>query len=183
MKTPTFQYQKGDYVAMKQEAQKMSWTPEIGSSIEESCHQFMNNIKHLMDKHIPKSRRRQAWRSGQDYKQYTKGRNQAKWDCRKAQNEFEKKLAAESKNSPEAFYKYAQSKLKTRTGNAHLPREDGSLTTTDKQKADVLNIVFSSVFTRKDTNNMPDTFTSRTDSEKYRHKKYTRRCSEEAIQN
>ena len=59
-------------------------------------------------------------------------RNQAKWECRKAQKEFEKKLAKESKKNPIAFYKYAQSKLKTRTAIAHLAREDGSLTTTEK---------------------------------------------------
>jgi len=50
-KTPKFKYHKGDYVAMKQEAQSMSWTPEGELSIEEKWHQFMNNIKHLMDKH------------------------------------------------------------------------------------------------------------------------------------
>ena len=55
-KTPKFQYHKGDYVVMKQQAQSMSWTPEGESSIEEKWHQFMNNIKHLMDKHILKSR-------------------------------------------------------------------------------------------------------------------------------
>ena len=55
-KTPTFEHHKGDYVAMKQEAQTMSWTSEGESNIEEKWHQFMNNIKHLMDKHIPKSR-------------------------------------------------------------------------------------------------------------------------------
>jgi len=92
-------------------------------------------------------------------------RNQAKWECRKTQNNFEKKLAKESKKNPKSFYKYAQSKLKIRTGIAYLVQENGSLTTTDKQKADVLSNFFSSVFTREDTNNMPDTFTSRTDSE------------------
>ena len=92
-------------------------------------------------------------------------RNQAKCACRKAQKEFEKNLAKESKKHPIAFYKYAQSKLKTRTGIAHLAREDGSLTIIDKQKMDVLNNFFSSVFTGEDTNNMPDIFTSRTESE------------------
>ena len=93
---------------------------------------------------------------------------QAKWECCKAQKEFEKKLAKESKKNLKTFYKYAQSKLKTRTGIAHLAREDGSHTTTDKQKADILK-KFSSVFTREDRNNMPDTFTSHT---RYIHKPY-----------
>ena len=79
-------------------------------------------------------------RSGQDYKQYTKARNQAKWEYRKEQKE--KKLSKESKKNPKAFYEYAQSKLKTRAGIAHLAREDGTPTTTDKQKAGVLNNFF-----------------------------------------
>jgi len=49
-KTPKFQYLKGDYVAMKQEAQSVSWNPEGKLSIKEKWHHFMNNIKHLMDK-------------------------------------------------------------------------------------------------------------------------------------
>ena len=95
-----------------------------------------------MDKHIPKSKARKGrsapvymttharskvttknrafstWsrtRRGQDYKYYTKARNQAKWECRKAQREFERKLAKECKQNPKAFFKYA--KLKTRPGD------------------------------------------------------------------
>jgi len=98
-------------------------------------------------------------RGGQNYKQYNEVRNQAKWECRKAQKE----LAKESKKNPKAFYKYAKSKFKTRTYIAPLAREAGSLTTTDKQKANVLSNFFYSVFTREDTN-ISDTFTSRTDS-------------------
>ena len=41
---------------MKQEAQTVSWTSQGESSIEEKWDQFMNNIKHQMDKHIYKSR-------------------------------------------------------------------------------------------------------------------------------
>jgi len=94
----------------------------------------MKNIKHLMDKHILKSRSHMqneikqptymtakarekvrlkkvalsTWwctRSVQDYKQYTKARNHLKWECHRAQKEFEKKLAKESKKNPKAFYK------------------------------------------------------------------------------
>ena len=69
-------------------------------------------------------------------------RNQAKRECRKAQKEFEKKLAKESKKDQKTIHKYAQSELKTRTDIADLAQEDCSHTTTDKQKADELNKFF-----------------------------------------
>jgi len=53
------------------------------------------------------------------------------------------------------FYKYANSKLKTRSGIADLENEDGSTTTNDKEKAQLLNNFFSSVFTIEGTHNIP----------------------------
>ena len=53
--------------------------------------------------------------------------------------------------------------MKTRSEIAHLTREDGSLTATGKDKAEVLNTFFSSVFTREDTVNMPNTPGTKTD--------------------
>ena len=160
-----------------------------GTDLDEMWLSFMNNIKLLADSHIPKSKPHQisrpiymtakarekvktknktfhTWRrtrDGNDYRIYTKARNQAKWECRKAEREFEKKLAKECKDNPKAFYRYAKSKMKTRSEIAHLTREDGSLTATDKDKAEVLNKFFSSIFTREDTVNMPNTPDTKTD--------------------
>jgi len=193
---PRFQYHKGHYEEMRKEAQSLTWNgngENRETTLEEKWHYFMNNMNHLMDKYIPKSRPRvqngtrrpiymtacardkvrtknkafSTWRqtrSGHDYISYTKARNQAKWECRKAQRDFEMKLAKESKQNPKAFYKYAKSKLKTRPGISQLSRDDGSLTKTDTQKANILNDFFSSVFTKEDMVNIPDDFTKRTDS-------------------
>ena len=87
---------------------------------------------------------------------YTKARNQVKCECRRAERDFEIKLALESKQNPKAFYRYAQSKLKTRSAIAQLMQNDGSLRTSDKDKASVLNSFFTSVFTREDMTNMPE---------------------------
>ena len=67
-----------------------------------------------------------------------------------------KKFALESKQNPKAFYLYAQSKLKTRSAISQLIQDDGSLTTTDKDKANVLNNFLTSVFTHEDMTNMPE---------------------------
>jgi hypothetical protein len=53
------------------------------------------------------------------------------------------------------FWGYVNSKLKTRQPVADLLKDDGSLTTNDKEKAEVLNKFFETVFTNEDTSSIP----------------------------
>ena len=62
-------------------------------------------------------------------------KSQVKLACRKAERDYEKKLAKEVKCNPKAFFKYAKTKLKTRTGTQDLVREDGTTHTAENQKA------------------------------------------------
>jgi hypothetical protein len=57
--------------------------------------------------------------------------------------------------NPKAFYRYVNSKLKTKRGVANLKRENGSLAETDIGKANMLNNFFSSVFTHEDKHHLP----------------------------
>ena len=59
------------------------------------------------------------------------------------------------------FYRFANSKLKNKHGVGPLLREDGTLAVEDKEKAQILNDFFASVFT-VDNGNMPD-FPDRSD--------------------
>ena len=96
---------------------------------------------HTRNKVTTKNRTFKIWRlkrRGQDYKCYTKSRNQVKWACCKAKQEFERKLSKECKQNP-AFFKYTKSKLKTKPGIAQLLTEDGTLIKSDTQKANILN--------------------------------------------
>ena len=98
--TPKFQYHKGNYTAMREDAAKLDWNQE-GTDLDEIWLSFMNNIKLLADSHIPKSKPHQisrpiymtakarekvktknktfhTWRrtrDGNDYRIYTKARN------------------------------------------------------------------------------------------------------------
>ena len=92
---------------------------------------------------------------GENYSAYARDRNQAKWEVKRAVREYEKKLALEVKQNPKAFYKYASSKLKTRTTIPDLTMPDGTRTNTDRDKAEVLNDFFSSVFSQEDLTSMP----------------------------
>eukprot|EP00794_Sanderia_malayensis_P002671 gene2671-3090_t len=95
-------------------------------------------------------------KEGEDYQAYAKLRNQAKWACRTAVRDLEKNIANESKINPKAFYNYARSKFKTKSSIPDLDIQGGGKTSGEKQKANVLNEFFSSVFTREDTSSIPD---------------------------
>jgi len=70
---------------------------------------------------------------------------------------YERKVALESKTNNKSFWKYVNSKLKTRTGVGNLLKPDGTLTNTDEEKVNTLNDYFTSVFTRTaDLNEDPD---------------------------
>ena len=81
-----------------------------------------------------------------DYEKYAKARNQARWECRKAKNTFERTLAKEAKRNPKAIFSSVNSKLKTKTGIADLDIETGKATT-DSEKAEALNKLCSDAFT------------------------------------
>jgi predicted transcriptional regulator len=178
---------KGDYDNMRKDTKSIDWDSKFIGDIEHDCLEIMREINRLTDEYIPKSRPQykqkkllyltnrvfeklrtkkqafQKWRnshSSSDYKNYAKARNQAKNECRIAERDFERKLANEAKSNPKAFFKYAQSKIKTRSTICDLMKSDGTLTTTDGEKADALNTYFASVFTDEDISQLPS-FNSR----------------------
>ena len=70
---------------------------------------------------------------------------------------LEKKIAKEAKQNPKYFWKYASTKMKTRTGVAELVKgNDQGMTKTDEEKANVLCDYFTEVFTEEDIANIPD---------------------------
>ena len=68
---------------------------------------------------------------------------------------FEKKLARNLKTGVKTFWRYVNNGMKVRVPVGDLEREDGTVATTDMEKAEVLNQFFTSVFTIKDKENMP----------------------------
>ena len=91
-----------------------------------------------------------------DLSRYIKCRNESDAEVRKAKSQFEKQIAKDCKSNPKFFWKYVQEKAKQTTGISPLDKGDGVFLNDDIDKADVLNAFFSSVFTREDTNNVPE---------------------------
>ena len=89
-----------------------------------------------------------------DVEDFKRKRNQATRDVRRARMTFEKKLARNLKTDVKTFWRYVNNGMKVRAGD--LEREDGTVATTDMEKAEVLNQFFTRVFfTIEDQENMP----------------------------
>ncbi|MCP3852206.1 MAG: hypothetical protein GY694_18500, partial [Gammaproteobacteria bacterium] len=88
-----------------------------------------------------------------NYNEYIRLRNEVNTAVKKAKKERELQIASEVKSNPKAFYQYVSAKTKTKEGVSNLTKEDGTLTISNKEKAQVLSNFFSSVFTvdNKDT--------------------------------
>ena len=67
----------------------------------------------------------------------------------------ENKIAKNIKHNPKAFYQYIASKTLKKEGVSDLINNNGKLITDDKEKCNILNNFFSSVFTKEDLDNVP----------------------------
>ena len=88
-------------------------------------------------------------------------RNAATTEVRAAKKYFEQRIAKESKDNPKAFWKYVKSKTVCKTNVGNL-KYNGKMAETDMEKAEMLNLFFSNVYTDEDQT-MPDVNTSPAD--------------------
>lgn len=126
---------------------KVSWTYEFPISEE---------LRNLL---AQKSKACQKWNMNRHHvnaevtrREYVKLRNKSNQMCRKEKRRYERGVAERAKTQPKAFWKYARSKLKTKSGIAPLladPDDPKSLCHDDKVKAEILQKQFVSVFTRE----------------------------------
>ena len=90
---------------------------------------------------------------------YNHLRNQIRGLTRKSKKIIEKEIAKNAKSNPKAFWKYSESKLKTRSGIPDLVIEDDEdepkYTKNDQEKTETFLRNFSSVFTIEPTDEMP----------------------------
>ena len=69
--------------------------------------------------------------------------------------EFERDLARNVKTNPKAFWRYSNSKLKNKPRLGDLKNSERAVVQGDKEKADLLNKYFASVYTQENIENLP----------------------------
>ncbi|KAK3757931.1 hypothetical protein RRG08_058245 [Elysia crispata] len=174
-------YNKADYTAMNEYLSNIDWEAQLNNlNIEEAWQLFMAEINEVKRRYVPEKSTtgdRKKWldggtlsavrkkhkmyrrwietRDGQNYQEYAKARNKAARECRKAKIRLEKKVAEQAKRNPKSFWSYVKAKTSTRSGIGDLKRDDGTIASTDKEKAQVLNDFFQSVFTEEPDGELP----------------------------
>ena len=89
---------------------------------------------------------------------YTKARNKVKAMIGKSKREFERNIDIQSKSNPKIFWSHARSKFKTKTGVAPVLQNKKDETSTkfdDKEKVNILQKQFVSVFTTEPNAEVP----------------------------
>lgn len=118
---------------------------------------WMNRTALLAVKH-----KRKAWNKYSYCKNnFTKTRyEEAKSTCntvvKKAKIEYEKNLAENIKENNKAFWAYVRSKSKTKETIGNLEDSTGEIKSESKEKAEILNAFFTSVFTKENLQSIPD---------------------------
>ena len=87
---------------------------------------------------------------------YNLARNKVSAKIRLNNKTKENKIAKNIKQNPKAFYQYIASKTLKKEGVSDLTDKDGVLKSNDKDKSNILNDFFSSVFTQEDNINIPE---------------------------
>ena len=94
-------------------------------------------------------------KQSQDYDNYKLLRNKVCHQVKADRKYFEERLAKEVKENTKIFWKYVNSSKKTKSSIPNLKRSDGTFSSSDQQKADLLNQQFASVFTLEDVDDIP----------------------------
>ena len=177
---------KGDYKSMRDKVSKTNWDDilnerqnvdqcwsVIKNVILDACNEFIPRVKKKKSKKrkhepIPDTLlelirvKRRAYKlkkkfpTKENEKKYARARNQVTWESRKNRKNKERDLAKKAKTNPKMFYQYVSDKTKPRETVGRLVKDDGSLTETEREKADVLNTFFGSVFNKESTGDMPE---------------------------
>ena len=127
-------------------------TSKIRSSpvtLDNSLHYLLKNKRYLFKIY-------KKYKSKTSLYNYTLARNLVSYKIRSMKINKETKIAKNIKQNPKAFYQYVASKTTKREGIAELEDNNGELTNIDKEKCEILNNFFASVFTKENDYELPN---------------------------
>ena len=90
-----------------------------------------------------------------DFERYKRIRNQSNEEIRSTKRSFERKIAKKAKKESKHFWIYVKQKVKSQSNVSNLQKSDSTLAQNDREKAEVLNDFFSSLFTKENLADIP----------------------------
>ena len=183
--TPRLDYKKADYDKLRTALKNNNWVEILSSDdVNKNLLTFMDIYNKEVQNCIPlkktitrKTGNKPIWmnsvglrkikkkyncwkrylttQEGIDYEFYKKTRNDTKNYLKKLLREFEEDIAKNIKNNPKSFWKYVNSKSKTKAGIHSLINKNGETIEDKNGKANILNEYFSSVFTKEENATIP----------------------------
>ena len=91
----------------------------------------------------------------ENWDNYTRSRNSATWEVKKAKQMHERSIAMNIKRNPKCFWNMVRDKTQVRQGVSDLKTTEGETVTDDIEKANLLNSFFASVLTQENISNLP----------------------------
>lgn len=138
-----------------------NYTPEFRPFVNNTGRNFKMKLEgKILQKRKDKNaawRKYMRTRSEDDYRKYTRLRNKLRNMTRGAHKRVEKSVVMEAKSNPKKFWRYVNSKTKTRGVIPELKINDqGDTTKSDMEKAETLSKFFSSVYTPETNEDLPE---------------------------
>ena len=172
---------RGDYAAMAKTLEEVPWHVVEMAPIEDHYKFFAENLRQAMAKNIPllkkhhrrkniymtsealalRNKKAKLWkryvtsRDDTDHARFIHVRNQLRGLTRSLRRSFENQLAHQLKESVKPFWRYVNTRVKTKAGIGDLRRSDGSIASHDQDKADLLANSFANVFVLEDCSIIP----------------------------
>ena len=146
---------RGRFVPKRNVTGKPSWSKQGSIPVEKPLQDAIQNKKACHRKWMSSKNGMESQTTRADY---TKARNKVKSLMRKAKKKYEKDICLQSKKNPKAFWAYVRQKLKTKAGVAPLLENNSDSQSTkfdDKDKANILQKQFASVFTKEPDGEIP----------------------------
>ena len=179
---PSRNIYKANYDLIKSDLNDREWDELLTYSFEDDYKFFFDILRNLLDKYTPfkakqvrkkniymtskamrlKNKKRRLWKryitskSNYDRQNYIRCKNDLRTMTRNLRSDFESKLAKTVKSKPKDFWRYVKSRLKSTPTIPSLTKPDGSKASTSKEKTQVLNDYFTSVFTRENLEYIPE---------------------------
>ena len=179
--TDKFNFWKADFNKLNSLIFRCQWEALLSLSVDESYLYFKTTLLKLCDQCIPRSRRRsqkknlymtseamqlrkkkrELWcnfvksKDTVDHARFTRCRNRLRGLTSRLRKDFERDIAGKIKQEPKQFWRYSNSRLRTKPRIDDLEDESGSMVCQDKEKAEIFNKYFSSVFTRENLASIP----------------------------